>query len=278
MNYSVLLTVYKNDKPEYLKKSIRSMLNQSILTDDFVIVKDGIIPHSLQSVIDKEVEGYLDIINQIQLDKNVGLGLALNEGLKNCKNDIVARMDSDDISVEKRCEIQINEFIKDPSLDIIGSSVDEFIGNESNVISRRTVPLTHEKILKFMKTRDPFNHPSVMYRKSKVLAVGGYSDLRKNQDTELWIRMMEFGCKAKNIEQSLLYFRFDEETYKRRKNWLNTKLLIKIRYQSYKRGFNTMNEFLIVASAQLLIYILPLRLQKRLYQKYLRSPKEEKSD
>lgn len=274
MNYSILMTVYKNDNPDYVKKSIRSMLNQSMLTDDFVIVKDGPISEELQSVIDKETENYSGIVNQIQLDKNLGLGLALNEGLKICKNEIVARMDSDDISLENRCEIQLNEFKRDPLLDIIGSSVDEFISDESNIISRRVVPARHNDILNYMKTRDPFNHPTVMYKKSKVLAAGGYSDLRKNQDTDLWIRLLERGCKTKNIEESLLLFRFEEETYKRRKNWLNTKLLIEIRYNSYKRGFNTLGEFLKITFAQLLIYLMPTGIQKILYKKYLRVSKD----
>jgi len=194
--------------------------------------------------------------------------------LKACKNDIVARMDADDISIRERCELQLNEFIKDPSLDIIGSSVDEFIDDESNIISKRIVPITHEEILKYIKTRDPFNHPSVMYKKSKVLAVGGYRDLRRNQDTDLWIRMLEYGCKAKNIKESLLLFRFEEETYKRRKDWLNTKLLIDIKYKSYKRGFNTLGGFLKVAIAQLLIYLMPISFQKYIYRNYLRSSKD----
>lgn len=274
MNYSILMTVYKNDNPEYVRKSIRSMLNQSVLTDDFIIVKDGPIPQSLQNVIDIETKDFSEITRQIQLEKNIGLGLALNEGLKFCKNEIVARMDSDDISVENRCEVQLNEFKRDASLDIIGSSVDEFINEETNIVSRRVVPVTHDDILKYMKKRDPFNHPAVMYKKSKVLAVGGYSDLRKNQDTDLWIRMFEFGCKAKNIKESLLLFRFEEDTYKRRKNWLNTKLLIGIRYKAYKRGFNTLGEFLNVALAQLLIYLMPISFQKFIYKNYLRSSKD----
>lgn len=276
MNYSVLMTVYKNDCPEYVRKSIRSIFNQTKLTNDFVIVKDGPIPESLQKVIDDEIAEYKEIVTQIQLSNNVGLGLALNEGLKVCKNDLVARMDSDDISLSMRCEIQLNEFIKDPSLDIVGSYVDEFVKDESVIISRRVVPTTHDEIIKYIKTRDPFNHPTVMYRKSKVLAVGGYSDLRKNQDTDLWIKMIEYGCKCKNIPESLLLFRFDEKTYKRRKSWMNTKILIGIRYKAYKRGFNTLSEFLKVTIVQLIIYLMPVCMQKFIYKNFLRSKKVDR--
>lgn len=277
MEYSVLMTVYKKDNPTYFKKSILSMLNQSVLPSEIVIVKDGPITSELQKVIDSVDKDFPGLIKQIALKENVGLGLALNEGLKACTNDIVARMDADDISLKTRCEQQLKEFERDSELDIVGCYVDEFIGDENNIICIRTVPTTHEEIYKFAKQRDPFNHPTVMYRKSKVLACGGYKDLRKNQDTDLWIRMLMNGCKAKNINQSLVLFRFEEDTYKRRKNWLNTKLLIAIRYNAYKSGFCSFWDFLKVCVVQLLIYSMPMRFQKWIYHKFLRKPCEVKS-
>lgn len=276
MEYSVLMTVYKKDNPEYFKKSILSILNQSKLTNDFVIVKDGPITSELQKIICFFVKEYPGLINEVNLKKNLGLGLALNEGLKVCKNDIVARMDADDISLNTRCEQQLKEFEKDSELDIIGCSVNEFIGNENNVVSTRTVPETHEEICRFAKQRDPFNHPTVMYRKSKVLACGGYKDLRKNQDTDLWIRMLISGCKGKNITQSLLLFRFNEDTYKRRKNWTNTKLLIAIRYNAFKVGFSSLFDFIKICTVQFSIYIMPIRFEKWIYQKFLRSSYNKK--
>lgn len=274
MEYSVLMTVYKNDNPLYFEKSIMSMINQTKRADEIIVVKDGPINVELQNVIDCIDEKFPCIIRQLQLPKNVGLGLALNEGLKICRNEIVARMDADDISISTRCEKQLKEFELDNELDIIGSSVDEFINHEENIVSSRTVPITHEEIYKFAKKRDPFNHPTVMYRRSKVLGCGGYNDLRKNQDTDLWIRMLVTGCKAKNIDESLLLFRFEEETYKRRKNWLNTKLLIKIRYNALKIGFSSPIDFLKISIIQVAIYIMPVKFQKWIYQTYLRKSKE----
>lgn len=271
MEYSVLMTVYKKDNPIYLRKSMLSMLNQTVLTNDFVIVKDGPIGSELQEVINSIDEKYPGLINQVQLKENMGLGLALNEGLKVCKNDLVTRMDADDISLKTRCEQQLKEFEKDSELDIVGCYVDEFIGEENNVVCTRKVPTTHEEILKFAKLRDPFNHPTVMYKKSKVLLCGGYKNLRKNQDTDLWIRMLMSGCKAKNINESLLLFRFGEDTFKRRKKWLNTRLLMEVRYNAYKVGFNSFTDFLKIASAQIMIYIMPLSFQKWLYKNYLRN-------
>ena len=276
MKYSVLMTVYKKDNPEYFKKSILSILNQTVITNDFVIVKDGPITQELQEVIDCFDIEYPGLINQVNLKQNVGLGLALNEGLKVCSNDIVARMDADDISVNSRCEQQLREFELDNELDIVGCSVNEFIEDEDNIICTSLVPITHEEIYEFAKQRDPFNHPTVMYRKSKVLSSGGYSDLRKNQDTDLWIKMLMNGCKGKNLDKALFLFRFEEETYKRRKSWLNTKLLIAIRYNAYKTGFSSLGDFVKICIVQFSVYLMPIGFQKWIYQRFLRNSYEVK--
>lgn len=272
--YSVLMTVYKNDNAGFFKASIMSMINQTKKPDEIVIVKDGPIPQSLQSVIDEVTSNSVEIV-ELQLENNVGLGLALNEGIKIVRNELIARMDADDISLPNRCEVQIEEFMKDASLDIVGSSVLEFEGSVDNIMGKRSVPITNEEIYKYCKRRDPFNHPVVMYRKSKLEQVGGYGNYRKNQDTDLWIKLLHAGCKAKNIDQSLLYFRFDKNTYKKRKNWLNTKLLIKIRYNAYKMGFCSIVDFLTVAFAQLAIFIMPICFQRFIYQKVLRKKENE---
>ncbi len=276
MKYSVLMTVYKKDNPEYFKKSILSILNQTVITNDFVIVKDGPITQELQEVIDCFDIEYPGLINQVNLKQNVGLGLALNEGLKVCSNDIVARMDADDISVNSRCEQQLREFELDNELDIVGCSVNEFIEDEDNIICTRLVPITHEDIYEFAKQRDPSNNPTVMYRKSKVLSSGGYSDLRKNQDTDLWIKMLMNGCKGKNLDKALFLFRFEEETYKRRKSWLNTKLLIAIRYNAYKTGFSSLGDFVKICIVQFSVYLMPIGFQKWIYQRFLRNSYEVK--
>ena len=123
MEYSVLMTVYKNDDPEFFKLSLLSMLNQTIPSNDIVVVKDGPVTDELQSVLDELSSEYPDRINQVQLENNIGLGLALNEGLKVCKNELIARMDSDDFSLPMRCEEQLKMFEEDPSLDIVGCPV-----------------------------------------------------------------------------------------------------------------------------------------------------------
>lgn len=270
MEYSVLMTVYKDDNAEYFDKALISMVNQTKKPDEIVLVKDGPITKKLQEVINKFDKLYPNLILQVSLPENLGLGLALNEGIKKSKNELLARMDADDISLPTRCEKQVKEFENNPNLDIIGCPVKEFSGDITNIVGERNVPLSNDDIYSFARKRDPFNHPTVMFRKSKVLDVGGYSNLRKNQDTDLWIKMLSNGTFCKNLSEYLVYFRFDENTYEKRKNWLNTKLLIKIRWNAFKSGFCTFSDFFIVAFAQIGIYILPTSFQKFIYIKILR--------
>jgi glycosyltransferase involved in cell wall biosynthesis len=269
MTYSVLLTVYKSDNPEFFKLSLESMINQTVPSNDIVIVKDGPVPDTIQAVIDDMKVKHPEI-HPLQLEKNVGLGLALNEGLKICQNELIARMDSDDISLPERCAKQLALFEADPELDIVGCPVKEFVGTPDNVVGKRDVPLDNEAIHKYNRRRDPFNHPTVMYKKNKVMKFGPYSDFRKNQDTDLWIKLLSNGCKAANCSDYLLMFRFDEGTYKKRKSWVNTQLLIKIRKNAWKKGYCSFVDFMFVACAQLGIFLLPEGFQIFVYTKLLR--------
>ena len=269
--YSVLMTVYTKDNPEFFSLALDSMINQTYKPDEIVLVKDGPIVESLQKVIDDRIVTGVPIV-QVQLPKNVGLGLALNEGLKKCRNELVARMDSDDISLPERCEKQIEMFEADPDLDIVGCPVKEFIGTPEIIVGKRDVPLDNASINKFNRRRDPFNHPTVIYRKSKVLKYGPYGNYRKNQDTDLWIKLLSNNCKGANCPEYLLLFRFDEGTYRKRKSWLNTKCLIDIRRKAWRSGYSSFWDYTCVALAQLCIYIMPANFQKYVYERVLRRP------
>ena len=208
--YSVLMSLYIKEKPEYLQLAIQSMIDQTYKPDEIVIVKDGKITPELQQVLDTFFSNNPELFNIVGYEENRGLGLALNYGLDYCRNELVARMDTDDISKPERCEKQIKRFEEKPELSIVGSWVDEFNETPENVVSVRAVPETTEDIYIFAKRRSAFNHPAVMYKKSKVLENGGYSDLRRNQDVDLFGRMLFNGCKAENIGESLLFFRSND--------------------------------------------------------------------
>lgn len=216
MNYSVLMSVYYKENPEFLKKSIESIITQSIITDDFVIICDGPLTDELNKVIDEYTKQYPMIFNIIRLEKNKGLGNALRIGIEKCKNEIIARMDSDDISHPNRCEQQL-KYIKENNVDIISGFVEEFNRDiKENNKSIRKVPETHQDILVFLKNRNPFNHPCVMYKKEEVIKAGNYRDFYLHEDYYLWIRMIINGCKGYNIQNPLLYMRAGNEMYTRR--------------------------------------------------------------
>ena len=269
LKYSVLMTVYTKDNPDYFALSLDSMINQTCKPDEIVIVKDGSIRKQLQDIIDSRKNRQVKII-QLQLPVNKGLGLALNEGIKICKNELIARMDADDYSMPNRCELQLKMFEKYPDLDIIGCPVDEFVDDIDNVVGCRNVPYTNDEIYVFAKKRDPFNHPTVMYKKSVVLKAGMYSDYRKNQDTDLWIKMLSNGAQCMNLKEHVFRFRFDSDTYIKRKSWVNTKILLEIRYKAWQSGFNTFFDFLLVATSQIGVYMLPVWFQRWLYTAVLR--------
>lgn len=273
--YSVLMSLYEKEKPNYLRQSINSMLGQTISPDEIVIVKDGQLTKELEQVLQGYIEEYQELFKIVVSKKNVGLGLALNLGLKECKNELVARMDTDDISLPTRCEQQLNAFERDSQLTIVGTMVDEFRNNPDEIISSRIVPTEHDHIYEFAKRRSPFNHPTVMYKKSKVLECGGYSALRRNQDVDLFGRMLFAGFKATNIEESLVLFRSNDDLSKRRRSWQNTISYIATIYRLWRLGYSGFDDYLTVALGQTVMFLCPLRVQNWLYKKFLRKPKEE---
>ena len=263
--YSVLMSLYKKEKPEYLRLALDSMLNQTVVPDEIVLVEDGPLTDELYSVLDD-----YPMLKRIKNETNLGLGLALNVGLKECRNELVARMDTDDCSKPERCEKQLERFLQKPYLAIVGSHIDEFIGNPSNVISQRIVPITSEEIYKFAKKRSAFNHPAVMYSKTAVLENDGYANLKRNQDVDLFGRMQFKGYKAENIDEALLWFRSSDELAKRRKSWQNTWSYIATIRKFWKMGYSSFFDYAMVGIAQTGMYLMPVKMQNYIYKKFLR--------
>lgn len=263
--YSVLMSLYKKENPEYLRIAIDSMLNQTVAPDEIVLVEDGTLTDELYAVLDD-----YPMLHRVKNEINLGLGLALNVGLKECRNELVARMDTDDCSKPERCEKQLQRFLEKPYLAIVGSHIDEFIGDTSNVVSQRIVPTTSEEIYKFAKKRSAFNHPAVMYSKTAVLENNGYADLKRNQDVDLFGRMQFKGYKAENIDEALLWFRSSDELAKRRKSWQNTWSYIATIRKFWKMGYSSFTNYAIVGIAQTGMYLMPIKLQNYIYKNFLR--------
>ena len=264
--YSVLMSLYKKEKPEYLRLALDSMLNQTVPPDEIVLVEDGPLTDELYAVL----EEYQEHLHIVKNEKNLGLGLALNVGLRECRNDLVARMDTDDCSKPDRCEKQLARFAEKPYLAMVGSHIDEFVGEISNVVSQRIVPTSSEEIYEFAKKRSAFNHPAVMYSKTAVIENNGYSDLKRNQDVDLFGRMQFNGYKAENIDEALLWFRSSDELAKRRKSWENTWSYIATIRKFWKMGYSSFTDYAIVGIAQTGMYLMPVSVQNFVYKKFLR--------
>lgn len=215
-NYSVLMSVYYKENSEYLKQAIESIQAQTFPTDDFVLVCDGPLNQELDSVIKKKQQEMKNILNVVRLKKNAGLGNTLNKGIQQCKNELVARMDSDDISYPDRCEKQLMVFNTYPEISVCSGIVEEFATNPKVVESRRVPPETQEEIREFAKVRNPFNHPCVMYKKPDVEAVGSYKDFYLLEDYYLWVRMIMAGYQGYNLQEPLLHMRAGTDMYMRR--------------------------------------------------------------
>lgn len=269
-NYSVLMSVYYKEKPEWLKYSIESMLAQTILPSDFVIVEDGKLTDELENIIKKFEKDYPELFNVIRLDNNKGLGIALSIGIKECKYEYVARMDSDDYSYSDRIEKQFEIFKKNPELGLVGTNVNEFIDNIDNVISYVCLPEKQDDILKFSKTRCPFRHPSLLYKKSEVINAGNYHDFYLCEDYDLYVRMLKNDCKCYNIQEPLVCMRIGEDFYKRRGGIKYLKTMLKFKKQQLKNGYFTLGDFLKSSTAHIIVCLLPNNVRDFVYRKFLR--------
>lgn len=268
-NYSVLMSVYYKEKAEFLRLAMDSIWNQTVPTDDFVLVCDGPLTTELDTVIEEMQQTHTELL-VISLDINSGLGNALNVGIKHCKNELVARMDSDDISYPDRCEKQLIIFRDNPELSICSGTVQEFTDSTEKIDSERILPEKQEKILKFAKKRNPFNHPCVMYKKSAVETAGGYQDFYLLEDYYLWIRMLQKRSTGYNLQEPLLWMRAGSDMYKRRAGWKyarSQKALFKYMKDS---GFISEGQYMKSTITRTASSLMPNGLREFAYKKVLR--------
>lgn len=271
--FSVLISVYYKEIPRYLDRALQSITDDQVLKpNEIVLVKDGPLTKELDEVIEKYEKKYPNLFKIVVLEKNYGLGKALNIGLENCTYELVARMDGDDISKPERFKKQIDIFKENPNLDILGSWIDEFIEIDEKMTIRsiRKVPEKEKEIYKKMKAVCSFNHVTVMYKKSKVLDVGSYLQEFKLEDYYLWVRMILKKLKMYNLQESLVWVRMDEEAIKRRGGLKLLKSDIKFQKKLYKLGFINKIELLKNLIKYFIYRLLPNELrgiiQRRMYR------------
>lgn len=271
-SFSVLMSVYHKEKAIFLKKSLDSVINQTLVPDEIVLVKDGVLTDELDSVINDFVAKYPQIFTIVSLSQNGGLSNALNEGMKVVRNPIIARMDSDDICFENRFEIQINYLLSN-ELDIGGGQIVEFSKDIVDVVSIREVPLLHDEIVKFMKFRSPFSHPTIVFKKESFELLGGYDTNIFPEDYDFFVRAYLKGFKFGNVKENVLYFRLGEnlsETLKRRWGIKYAINEIKLYKKFLKMGFFNYLDFFKVLFFKIPLRIMPFKLYSYIYFRFTR--------
>lgn len=229
MDFSVCTSVYINDKPEFVKDALESIIYQSVRPDEIVLIQDGPVSEGLSILLKQYERSYPHLLHIIRLKENKGLGNALKIGVESARNNIIARMDSDDICLPDRFEKQLAYLDAHPECDIVGGQITEFIKNEDNIVAKREVPLTNDDIYQFMKSRCALNHMTVMFRKEAVVKAGNYQDWFWNEDYYLWVRMMLMNCVFANIPDVLVNVRSGADQYARRggKKYFDSEIGIK---------------------------------------------------
>lgn len=257
LQFSVITSVYKNDKPEYIRVALDSLLvQQTVKPDEIVLVQDGPVSHETSRLLLEYKDNYGEKLNVIKLTQNKGLGNALMLGVENAKYDIVARMDSDDICAPDRFEKQLAYLESHPECDIVGGQITEFIDTPDNIVGKREVPSDNEAIYHYMRSRCALNHPTVMFKKKAVLDAGNYQDWFWNEDYYMWIRMMEQGCVFANLPDVLVNMRSGLDQYGRRggKKYFDSEIGIK--KLMLEKGMITRKEYIINYIQRFIIQLL----------------------
>jgi len=270
INFSVLMSVYCKEKAEYFLEAVKSVLEQSIKPTEIVIVKDGKLTPSLEETCARLLHDNPQCIRFVQLEKNVGLGMALQKGVLECKCDLIARMDTDDISRWDRFEKQINEFAKNSNLALCGGVIEEFSVSPVKIECLRKVPLEKKSIYKYAKTRNPFNHMTVMFKKKAVLEVGNYQPFYLLEDYYLWYRLIKNGYDVQNLPDVLVTVRSNKKMITRRGGFAYLKSEVKLFREFYNDKYISLMEFLSAICARGIVRICPHEIRSIIYKFILR--------
>lgn len=269
MKFSCLMSCYEKDDPKALKQCFESLLAQTRNADEVVLVKDGILPHPLEEVI--EIYSHKLPLKIISLKENKGLGNALRLGVQACTYEIIARTDADDICAPNRFEYQIGLFESHPELDVIGTWISEFEDDPKEIYAYRVLPESHEEILKYAKRRNPLNHMTVAFKKRSVIDAGNYDpDFKFAQDYLLWANMLMKGYRFQNIPLYLVNARAGTKMLERRggSNYFSYEIQLQQRF--YKMGLINRFELLSNLIMRGFVRLVPNKLRGIIYKRILR--------
>lgn len=268
IKFSVLISIYAKESPEFLTQVLESLTVQSLPADEIVIVKDGIVGSELESVLDQYAKKLP--LKVVGYDQNRGLGYALAFGLQQCRYDWVARMDADDIAVKDRFEKQIAYLEQHPEVELLGCSTMEFTDSASDARIGRRLPCSHEEIRNFLKKRNAFNHMTVVFKKQAALDAGNYRESPGFEDYYLWVRMVLNGVRTANMPDSLVYARVGNDMIGRRIGFRYAKEEYRFYKKLRKLKFLNYAEFIKVVCMRIPLRLVPKPMLAFIYKKLLR--------
>lgn len=274
--YSVLMSVYGKENSVWFKKVAESMLNQTAPPDEFVLICDGPLTEELETAVEELDRSYPGMFQILRLKENVGLGEALRQGILLCRNELVARMDSDDIACPDRCRQQLELFQKIPELAFSSGTIAEFFdereleSSETAALRLRTLPQSHEEIVSYAKKRNPMNHMAVMLKKSAVLQAGNYQSAEGLEDYDLWSRMLQLGFRAGNLKETLVWARIGNGMEQRRGGVKYAGRMARFQTLLLKRGFLSLPQYIINCCIRIPVSLLPGRIRAAVYGVCLR--------
>lgn len=275
-SFSVLMSVYNKENAAYFDTSLNSIERQTIQPTEIVLVEDGPLGSGLFAIVQKYKKIWGSRLKVIKIPKNGGLGPALRLGTKYVTTEWIARMDTDDVCVPNRFEIQLKEIKQHPDYAVIGGQIDEFVNKTNNIVGSRTVPLDEDDIYNFIKYRNPFNHPTVMINRKKLLEVGGYQPTDRLEDYNLWVQFVKNNYHVKNLNKVLVHMRVNEGLYKRRGGFKYLVNYVRMKNKWRKQGVGNYKSVLFSDMLMTVNVAVPRNVRKILYRKILHHNKRNK--
>lgn len=269
-NFTVLMATYVNDNVENLRIAIKSVIHNTVVPDEIVIMVDGPIHQQMKATIRDFEKKYPNVMNIIYQSDNRGRGYTASRGVINSKNELIARMDADDIAHPNRFETQLQMINSNKYFSVVGGQIYEF-DDDLQLTTRRVVPSDNEQIRHFSKLRSPFNQPTVMFRKKDVLAVGNYHDLPVMEDYDLWMRMIEKNMIFHNIEQDLVYMRAPKDMYSRRGGFKYLSIYHEFRKRLLRKHLISYKDYYKSMIGMSISSLMPNIFREKLYKKLLRN-------
>lgn len=267
-SYAVLMSCYAKDHPEWLSLALESMAAQTLRPTEVVLVFDGPLTDGLVAAVDAFDAAHPGLLVRVPLERNVGLGPALNAGLARCSCDVVARMDADDFSRPARLERQLAKLAE--GYDMVGCNATEFSGDVDSPNSERVMPETHDEIVRFAKRRAPFVHPAFVVRRSSLEAVGGYRSVPYAEDFDLFIRLLRAGSRGYNLQEPLVAVRVDDDVYRRRGGLGYARDMLSFNALELREGWFSPAEFLVRSAANVGVALIPNGARDLVYKRLLR--------